>query len=258
VKEFELLLFYKDVLSAHEAIDAGVNGIILDWESKGKTSRQISYDTQISVHNKHTLLEARQLNSNLICRVNGFPFFSEEEVKTAIDAGANEILLPMVRSPHEIEHVLHLINGQCAMGILVETTDATQRIEELVQFPLKRVYVGLNDLHIDSKSANLFEPFRDGSLDRLRASCPLHFGIAGLTHPNAGSPIPCHLLLGEMVRLNTNFSFLRRSYYHALKEYSAVDIVESIHNRITILKKRTDFEIAEDRKALYEKITCFA
>ncbi len=38
------------------------------------------------------------------------------------------------------------------------------------------------------------------------------YGFGGLTLPEKGSPIPCKLLMGELMRLGCNFSLLRRSF----------------------------------------------
>ena len=53
----------------------------------------------------------------------------------------------------------------------------------------------------------------DGTVDRIRADVErLPFGVAGLTRPDAGWPLPCRLLIGELARLETDFTFLRRSF----------------------------------------------
>jgi hypothetical protein len=38
-------------------------------------------------------------------------------------------------------------------------------------------------------------------------------GVAGLTLPEAGRPVPCRLVLGALARVGASFTFLRRSFW---------------------------------------------
>ena len=73
---------------------------------------------------------------------------------------------------------------------------------ELARRPLSRVYVGLNDLRIDRGSNELFEPLVDGTVEYVR-NCVRgpRFGVAGLTVPHLGSPVPSRLLAAELTTL---------------------------------------------------------
>lgn len=151
----------------------------------------------------------------ILCRINGFGPSTGLEVEAAIKGGANEILLPMVREPREVIHTLRLIRDRAKLGILIETRQAAYRAAEFAALPLSRIYFGLNDLAIDLGNRSLFRALYDGTVDRIRgeligSSIPL--GIGGMTLPEFGSPIPCSLLAGEIVRLGASFTFLRRSF----------------------------------------------
>jgi len=126
-----------------------------------------------------------------------------------------EVLLPMVRRPEEVDAALDVLAGRRPLGILVETVEAVRRVEELVRRPVGRVYVGLNDLMIDRGGRNLFAALVDGTVDRVRAAVPagIAFGVAGLTLPEAGHPVPSRLLAAELARLDASFTFLRRSFH---------------------------------------------
>jgi hypothetical protein len=78
--------------------------------------------------------------------------------------------------------------------------------------PLSRVYVGLNDLRIDRRSDSLFAPLTDGTVDAVRAEVRRPFGVGGLTLPGGGFPVPGELLAAELLRIGTDFTFLRRSF----------------------------------------------
>lgn len=210
---FELLLFATDPELIRRAVSAGVNGIIVDWEHLGKATRQAGADTQINYHTLADLERVRASTSApVLCRINGFGLTTADEIEAAIGAGADELLLPMVRHPREVERALVLINGRCRLGILVETVEALRHLPALAQLPLARVYVGLNDLALARGTPNIFTAIADGTVARIRRHFSVPFGFGGLTVPEGGRPIPCRLLMGELARLDCRFTFLRRSF----------------------------------------------
>ena len=228
----ELFLFYKNLDETIKIAHQNVDTVIIDWENQGKYTRQLSYNTQINEHTLTDLMAFRLVfRKKIICRINGGNQISEKEIKSAIDSGANEILLPMVQRPDEVAKVLKIINGQCPLGILVETNKAVTCIKELVKFPLSRIYFGLNDFAIDNKNNNIFLPVATKIVEHVRMECKhIPFGFGGLTHPSLGSPLPCLSLLKEMARLNCNFTFLRRSFYKSLNQYPVETIVKDIQS----------------------------
>ena len=155
----------------------------------------------------------RATDGPVLCRINAYGPWTAGEVHEAIARGADELLLPMVRTVEQVDRTLSWSAARCGLGILVETLPAVAAAAGLATRPLSRVYVGLNDLRIARGSSELFEPLVDGTVDRIRADVErLPFGVAGLTRPDAGWPLPCRLLIGELARLETDFTFLRRSF----------------------------------------------
>ena len=209
----DLLLFTVDPGFGRDVVAAGAAGIVVDWERRGKARRQAGEGTQINADTLEDLVRMRAAtDGRLLCRVNGAGPWTAGEVEDALAAGADEILLPMVRTAEEVDRTLDLVAGRCGLGILVETQDAVDRVAELARRPLSRIYVGLNDLRIDRRSAELFRPLVDGTVDAVRAAVSQPFGVGGLTLPGGGFPVPGVLLAAELVRLRTHFTFLRRSF----------------------------------------------
>lgn len=214
----EFWLFYHDLDFAQDALNAGIAGMIIDWESRGKTMRQKGFDTQINFHTEDDLIRLKKhCDCRIICRINEVDDHTADEVERAIGGGAGEILIPMVRTPQDVEFVLTCVRERCGVGILIETCDALDALDQLAILPLSRFYVGLNDLWIDRRrlgffESRLFTPIADGTLDGIRRHVPGSFGFGGLTLPDRGTPIPCRLLMSEMVRLDCSFAFLRRSF----------------------------------------------
>jgi len=210
---FALFLFSTDAQLIQLAVQGGVAGIVVDWEHRGKAQRQAGFDTQISQETLEDLRRVRRCtDACVVCRINPFGPWSRGEVEEAIDAGADEILLPMVRSPEEVEQVLAWVRERCGLGILIETLEAVNNCHDLARLPLTRVYLGLQDLAIARGTPNPFRAIADGIVERVRRAFHVPFGFAGLTLPEAGAPIPCRLLIAEMARLSCSFSFLRRSF----------------------------------------------
>lgn len=191
--------------------------MVVDWERRGKRRRQVGADTQINADTPDDLSAVRAATAGVVlCRVNPWSRWTPAEIDLAIALGADEILLPMVRRPEEVDAAIDVVDGRCGLGILVETTEAVRRVDELVRRPLSRLYVGLNDLMIDRGGGPLFLALVDGTVDRVAgaaAGAGIAFGVAGLTLPEAGRPVPCRLVLGALARAGASFTFLRRSFW---------------------------------------------
>ena len=233
---------------------AGAAAVVVDWERRGKRRRQAGADTQINADTPDDLAAVRAATGGrLVCRVNGWDRWTPGEIDLAIALGADEILLPMVRRTEDVDAALAHVDGRCGLGILVETVDAVRRADELVQRPLARVYVGLNDLMIDRGCGPLFAALVDGTVDRLAdlaTAAGIPFGVAGLTVPDGGHPVPCPLLAGELARLSASFTFLRRSF---LADTAGRDLDVEIPRILAMVaeaRARTPGQVASDRAHL--------
>ncbi|MCX7895719.1 MAG: aldolase/citrate lyase family protein [Thermoanaerobaculum sp.] len=226
-EDLALFVFSTDPRFIAQADAGGVDGYVVDWEYRGKAERQEGFDTQINRHTVADLHRVREATRNrVICRIHPWGPWSVREVEEAVAGGADEILLPMVRSAEEVQRVLDLVRQRCGVGILVETVAAVAAREELAQLPLSRVFFGLQDLAVERKTPNPFRAVHDGTVEKVRAAFSVPFGFAGLTLPEGGNPIPCRLLLAELVRLRCHFTFLRRSFHRDVKDK---DVTAALH-----------------------------
>jgi len=251
VTSLELYLFSTDPATVSRSSAAGVDGFIVDWESRGKEGRQSGADTEINFDTPGDLRRVRSSTAcRLLCRVNQPGPWMPGEIEEAIAGGADEVLLPMVRSPGEVHDAIRFARGRCGVGILVETVDAVHCASELARLPISRVYVGLNDLSIERRSASIFEALIDGLVDRVRPFFEVPFGLAGLTLPDRGQPIPCRLLIGEMARLSCGFSFLRRSWRRDMAGRDPAIEVPRLKAAVETARGRSPEAIARDRAEL--------
>ncbi|MGH2739543.1 MAG: aldolase/citrate lyase family protein [Actinomycetota bacterium] len=258
MRPFELLLFSTDPLLIDVAVAGGVGGIIVDWENVGKRSRQSGADTQI---NQDTVEDLRRVRAAtkapVVCRINGPGPEIGVEIEAAIGAGADEILVPMVRSVEEVEGVLELVRSRCGVGILVETRTAVAIAKELALLPLRRVYVGLNDLAIERRTSTIFDALVDGTVEKIRRLFEMPFGFGGLTLPEAGDPIPCRLLVAELARLSCDFSFLRRSFHRDIQHRDSLVEIPRILQALDRAAKRSPEAIARDRDDLERAVVAW-
>lgn len=237
VPGFELLLFTRDVDLAARAVAAGVDGIVIDWERAGKRARQFAADTEINLDTVDDLRRMRAVTrTRIVCRINPLSDRTPHEVDAAIDAGADELLVPMVRSAEDVRTAFEVAAGRIDVGIMVETVDAVGSARELARHPVSRVFVGLNDLAIERGSASIFTALTDGTVDQVREAFEVPFGVAALTVLEGGEPLPCRLLIGELARLRCEFSILRRSF------------------RRDIVGRRLDVELPRIRAALADAV----
>lgn len=253
---FELFLFSTDLDLIGPAVEGGVDGLIVDWENQGKKERQSAADTQINFDTLEDLERVRRgTAARVLCRLNGYGAWTPEEVERAVGAGAEEVLLPMVRSAGEVEAVFERVQERCGVGILIETPEAVRLASGLSRLPLSRVFLGLNDLAIARGTPNIFSPLVDGTLERTREACETLFGFGGLTDPDRGDPIPCRLLIGEMARLDCGFSFLRRSFLRDLQGANPAVLLAAIRRALQAACERPPENVARDRAELVDRVS---
>jgi 2-keto-3-deoxy-L-rhamnonate aldolase RhmA len=248
---FELFLFSADPATIVPAVSAGVAGVVVDWERVGKRHRQAGADTQIGEDTIDDLRRARACTSaRILCRIDNSEKLIEEQIEESFSAGADEILLPMVRSAAEVERVIDVAHGRVRIGILVETEAVLEQLPEVAALPLSRAYVGLNDLAIDRGTTNIFDPLVDGTLEEVRSYFSVPFGVAGLTVVDAGAPIPCRLIMGELSRLNCSFSFLRRSYHADIRGRDPTVEIPRLLAAVASASRRDADRVSRDREEL--------
>lgn len=251
----DILLFSHDPVYAKAAMQAGLSGVIVDWESIGKSRRQAGFDTEVNRGRAGDLARMRAaLGGQMICRIDNQPGTRAEQARLAVDLGADEVWLPMVRGVEEVEDCLKTLAGRARLGILVETREALRLGREFTCLPLARVFVGLNDLSIDLGRGSLFEPLVDGTVDAFRADFEGPLGVAGVTLPTGGHPVPQRLLLAKMAHLGCAFGVARRSFRRDVPAERVGPALRAIRAEYVRLRRRSVEEIARDQDELCEAV----
>lgn len=251
----DLFLFHRTIETSIEALEAGVDGVIVDLESAGKARRQEGYDTEINTHSFETLEALRQAcGGYILCRISG-PEPEEFELERIVDLGADEIIVPMLTSVRQAERLFDMVGSSCQVTLMVETPQAVQNIEALCKLPAARIYVGLNDLRILRGTETIFTPLVDGVMGELRCKIlDQQFGFGGLTLPDKGHPLAAMHLYREMARLGSGFTFLRRSFYRDCEGMTLKSAVTKIRAGLKAVSSRDPIHIQTDYQALREAI----
>ena len=257
MNRLELVIFENDPQIMQKYHNHGINHCLIDMEVMGKDLRQLGFDTDINPGTYHDLASIAALpRVTSWCRLNQLGSWSEEECEKAIAAGAQILILPMIRQRREVEEFLELINGRTKICIMLETERAVELAEEVHGLPFEYAYFGLHDYNIATGNRFIFKPLLDGTIEKVRRILKDYkFGFAGLTDIAKGAPIPAIQILKELARLKANFVFLRRSF----KKDVCIDHVQQSVSEIDRAWmqniSRTADEIAVDHNILLETLS---
>lgn len=226
-RRLDLILFTTDVDFALQAEAAGIDGIMVDWETLDKPERQRGYATQI---NRDTPEDVGALSSRLgipvWVRINRLGDDTGREIDVALEHGAVGLMLPMAAHPRDVEQFLTLVDGRARTLVQIETQPLVDHCAELRALPWDAAYIGLNDLMISRRSTWIWEAVADGTVETIFET--LHdrqVGFGGVTVVGGGEPMRFVSLLREMARLGCGMSFLRRTFW---KEVPGRDVAAEI------------------------------
>ena len=208
---------------ARIAENAGVDWIFLDMEVIGKAFRQSGLDT---VQNHHTVDDIKRIRktisqSKLLVRINpihdaleNYPS-SKDEIDATIEAGADILMLPYIKTVEEVKTFIHLVNGRAKTLLLLETVEAANLIDDILEVPgIDMIHLGLNDMHLELGMNFMFELLADGTVERLGNKIKakgIPFGFGGIATLDGGA-LPGSMVLKEHVRLGSSMVIVSRSF----------------------------------------------
>lgn len=244
----------------------GVDRIFVDLELLGKVERQGDRDTVISHHRMENISRVKEVvrHAEVLVRLNPINPKSTQEIESALDQGADALMLPMFRSVEEIEWFCNQVDSRAQVVPLVETVEAMNQLEQIVQLPgISQIHIGLNDLHLDLELNFMFELMANGIVEKMSAICSeanVPFGIGGISTMDTGL-VPGRMILGEHARLGSEWVILSRSFHQLATSLSElqekIDLpleLEAVNQCFEALLKRSKFEIEQDKHELYQAI----
>lgn len=208
---------------AQIAETAGVDRIFVDLEYIGKADRQGGLDT---VQSHHTLEDVKIISdaittSELLVRVNQIHdasddyISSEEEINTAINNGANIIMLPFFKTIDEVTRFLSIIDGRVKTMLLLETPEAVDILDKILELDgIDYIHIGLNDLSLGYGMKFMFELLTNGTVERLCNKIRdkgIFYGFGGIASLGKGT-IPAEMIIKEHYRLGSTCAILSRSF----------------------------------------------
>lgn len=229
MKQMNLMMITSSPEVASFIEQHGVSRIFMDQEVNGKAERQGHLDTHKAAHTLEQVeaVAASIHQAELMVRLNPLHGSSEREVTGAIDSGAQRLMLPMFTKRDEVETFLSVVNNRVPVTFLAETPQALVRMPDWL--PLLRpgydeVHIGLNDLSLGLGLSFLFEPLAIRLLDmaaELLNSQGVVWGFGGMARIGQGE-LPADILMGEHVRLGSQWVILSRAFHQGAASSSAL------------------------------------
>ena len=223
----KLMYITNNPLVAQIAETAGVDRIFVDMEYIGKADRQGGIDT---VKNHHTIEDIRVISNaiteaDVLVRINPIHeatddyISSEEEINLAIENGAQFLMLPYFKSVNEVSRFLKIVDGRVKTIPLIETPEAVEAIDEILQLDIDEIFIGLNDLSLGYKKKFMFELLADGTVEKLCYKFKMKgipYGFGGIAALGEGR-LASEQIIAEHYRLGSSCVILSRSFCNTQK-----------------------------------------
>lgn len=213
---------------AQIAETAGADRIFVDMEFIGKDKRQKGLDTVKSHHTVAdvAVIKAAVETAEVLVRVNPIheplPDYpgSKDEIDATVAAGADIIMLPYFKTVEEVQTFLRLVDGRTRTMLLLETPEAVERIDEILELPgIDEIHIGLNDLALGYGMPFMFQPLADGTVEKLCFKFRqkgIFYGFGGVASLGKGT-LPAEYIIREHYRLGSGCVILSRSFCDVTK-----------------------------------------
>lgn len=271
MENIKLMYITKEAEIATIAENAGVDRIFVDMEYIGKDLRQGGMNT---VQNRHTVADVRKLantlqKAELLVRCNpiheataDYPS-SQEEIDSIVESGAQIIMLPYFKTAKEVETFVRLVDGRAKTFPLVETKEAGEQIDEILQVGgIDEIYVGLNDMSLAYGYKFMFQLLANGTVDRLSEKFRkknLTFGFGGIASLTGGM-LPGSYVLKEHYRLGSKRVILSRSFCDTAKIGNQAEIETIFQTGIQAIRdlericQTTEIDYVENHAIVKQKV----
>lgn len=197
--------------------NCGIQQIMIDTEIIGKVERQGHKNTVINNHSLSdiTVLKELNLDSEIICRINPYNDKSFKEIDTAIDNGADLIMIPMITVMDNYKLMVDRIGDRVQVLPLIETPYSFFKLAEILEYStLKQIHFGLNDLCISLGMKNLFEVLLSDTFQYVTKKAKVEIkGIGGIGDPQIRQTVSPLTLLNGYMKCDSNSVILSRNFF---------------------------------------------
>lgn len=233
------------------AESCGIDRIFIDMEYIGKEERQAGLNTVKSHHTIADIANIRSIisSSEVLVRINPIHekmnnyASSKDEIEAAIDAGADILMLPMIRSVEQVDEFVRLVGGRVKTMLLLETAESNENIDEFLQVEgIDEAHIGLNDMHLAYRKKFMFELLTDGTVERLCGKLKakgIPYGFGGIARLGYGV-LPAEKVIMEHYRLGSTKAILSRSFCNATEMTDMEELKKLFHletNKIRLFEE---------------------
>ncbi len=235
----------------------GVDRLWVDLETLGKEERQKGLSSVKSHHTVQDVVTLRKVlkKSALMVRVNPWNKNSNGEIAAVLDSGAEVVMLPMWKTPGEVENFLKAVNGRAKTNLLLETKEAAAILDEVLTIKeIDEIHIGLNDLHLSYGLTFMFELLVNGTVERLAQkirAAAIPYGIGGIARLGAGL-LPAEKIIMEHYRLGSTRAILSRSFCN-YEEAASLKEVKDIFSKEMARLREFEAEVATKSIAEFDQ-----
>lgn len=243
----------------------GVSRIWIDLETLGKEERQKNMNTVKSHHtiNDVAVISNMLTSSEMLVRINPWNETSVDEIEAVISAGADRIMLPMWKTVSEVKTFLETINDRVHTTLLLETKEAVEIIDEVLEHPLlDEIHIGLNDLHLSYGLTFMFELLTNGTVEHLCQKFKakgIQYGFGGIARIGEGT-LSAERIVMEHYRLGSTRAILSRSFCNT-DEIGDINSIENIFSdNIARLREYEDtltYETEDEYTRNKQAVKCY-
>lgn len=240
--------FTANQLLAKKALECGVDYVIIDWERRGKDKRQLNKGFEINEDSEEDAKRiANEVGVPICIRINALSEETEEEVRRALDCGAEVVMLPMSQSVDQVQCFLDILGGRAKSLIQIETKHLLEEVVALKNLDWDFTHVGLNDLMLSRNKSNIWESVYDGTVSEICKKLQGRaYGFGGLTTVDGGFPIPAKWIIKKMVADGCSVGILRRSFKSDIIGRDMCDEIAKLRDFIESNKNRNSDEERKD------------
>ena len=217
----------------------GVNRIWVDLEKLGKDKRQpgnsIKSDHSVS---DIALIKPLLSHSQMLVRVNPWNENSVEEINAVIDAGADIVMLPYWKTLEEVKNFLSAVDGRAKTTLLLETKEAVEIVDEVLEQEIDEIHIGLNDLHLSYGQTFMFELLSDGTVEKLCEKFKakeIPYGFGGIARLGKGL-LRAERVIMEHYRLGSTRAILSRAFCDIDKCENIAEVERLFSENMPILR----------------------
>ena len=237
----------------------GVDRVWIDLETLGKEERQKNMNT---VKSQHTVADvaavARVLTkAELMVRIDPWNENSVRQIEEVIAAGAERIMLPMWKTREEVHGFLSAVNGRTRTTLLLETKEAAQILEDVLEEPMvDELHIGLNDLHLSLGLTFMFELLSNGTVEALCCKCRekgIAYGFGGIARIGEGT-LPAERIVMEHYRLGSTRAILSRSFCNT-EQCPDLDTIDRIFRENMVRLRDFEASLTSVKPEIYAENT---